>query len=575
MQILPFSLTYGAVASLASATYLGVRGDDRFALVALALAVVCLAGRALVAGWRPSLPRGRLPARRTVVAPLFAVLLVTAALGAPLGSSSPVQPATATHECSTTEQLVTFSFGLTGYAADQLVRNGKCTESHRAQAIEDLEQSDANQTHLDIYTAGLQQQAETEARTAVYDNYLNDTESAAWMQAEMAIAEAYQNGSSKAVAKAKARQAIADYYSVKAINLIEASNTSIYGMESLSRIAGNESGLSAGIVYMKTNGGNHPDRPIYGNVRTETATLPNGTETGVAGIQAEGSSVENGNPVVSLLDPYATDYTSQSATSAGWTGSIRISAPDANYETQEVYDMIADHERWNKINNQNDALQSEADVFVNQTWEAYQTGQIGPEDVLSRNTQMFRYGNAALNGSESTYDVTAALSSMGLAAPELNGTGSMVVSYQGTDYNGLLLARNAPNGSWQAGTTYNTSAIDGPVLLATTGGQTLELSGEFTVTDITAETGEQITEVRTKKVVYKTSNTSELLEKMDRILELREEIESREPKAGGGATGGDGGNVLQQLAAALGVSAGLAAVVVLGALLLAIRLYTP
>ena len=39
------------------------------------------------------------------------------------------------------------------------------------------------------------------------------------------------------------------------------------------------------------------------------------------------------------------------------------------------------------------------------------------------------------------------------------------------------------------------------------------------------------------EVVYKTSNTSEQLEKMQRISELRKEVEAKQQSAGGGGSG--------------------------------------
>ncbi|MXR39805.1 hypothetical protein GRX01_00315 [Halobaculum sp. WSA2] len=581
MRLERLALTYSAVASLAAAGFLTLRGEwiapSILSVVALGLVGVRIGLDADLREVVASIT----PRRERIGAAVVALLLVTTALGAPF-AGGPVQPAAATHECSKTEQLVTFSFGLTGYAADQLVRKGECTDSHRAQAIEDMEESDANQTHLDIYNAALEQRAETRTQTAVYDNYLNDTESAAWMQAEMAIAEAYENGSSKAVAKSKAREAIAKYYAVKQVNLIEHWNASAESLNTSARIARNESELDQDAVFSATGSVNDPYNPTekrFEDVDKQgRVTLVNGSEWGARRIIAETWEGGNGNTrthPATITDHYvAGSWDAQGGNTITYniTG-MRVEPPNDNYDAY-TYVRYSDYaSRWDRMEAQNDALQEEADVFVNNTWEAYESGEIDSADVLSRNTQMFRYGNAALNGSESTYDVTAALSSMGLASPELNGTGSMVVQYQNTEYNGLILARNAPSGGWDSGTTYNTSNITGPVLLATTGGETIELDGEFSVASITAEDGSEIERVETRKVVYKTSNTSEQLDKMNRILELREEIESREPKASGTAETNEG--FFEYIAQLLGVSVGAAAAIIAVAGLLYFKLTTP
>ena len=486
----------------------------------------------------------------------------------------------ATHDCSQTQRLATFSFGLGGYAADQFIFDGKCTDSHRADAIESMQESDANQTHLDIYNAALQQSAETETSTAVYDNYMNDTESAAWMQAEMAIASAYQNGSSKSLAKSKARQAIAEYYAVKQINLIERHNTTVAGYETLYRRAENESALTASSVLSFSGSGTGDTQSVYyDGTRNTTVTLTNGSTHGDLAVAITSQDQYDGHTTTGVagVDEHNADSSDayQEVVYGHTASDLYAVAPNDNYDDATYLTFSTFGERWDRIVAQNDALQAEVDPFVNNTWTAYESGEIDSADVLSRNTQMFRYGQAATDGTNSTYDVVAALSSMGLDSPELNGTGTMEVQYKGATYNGLLMARNAPNGSWQAGTTYNTSNIDGPVLLAHTGGQTLELTGEFTVSSITSESGDEINEVQTTKVVYKTSNTSELLTKMNEIEKLRQEIESREPKPGGGGTSDGGDGLLNKLAAALGVSVG-AAVAVLAAIgLVVLRIYSP
>ncbi len=48
----------------------------------------------------------------------------------------------------------------------------------------------------------------------------------------------------------------------------------------------------------------------------------------------------------------------------------------------------------------------------------------------------------------------------------------------------------------------------------------------FTLQEMKNQDGDQIEETRATKVVYKTSNTSELLDKMDQIAELRAQIEA-------------------------------------------------
>jgi len=442
-----------------------------------------------------------------------------------MGGGFTVQPAAATHNCGELESTAVFVTGPVGDFLDQTFNNADCTSNHKSQAIEAINEADGNQTELDIYNAALQQKAEAETRTAVYDNFLSDTESAAWMRAEIAIAEAYENGSSESVAKSKARQAISEYYAVKQKNLIEEWNISITSAITLRERAMNESEVDNRLLYQYSSmkGYNHHGTFPINSDPTEVIqmSLVNGSDHPAVGLR-----VDDGNGYAGTKGPSFTGNDMHTA--------LVVTAPNDNYDRVHYLDYQDFGDRWSAIQSQNDNLQDEVDPFVNNTWDAYESGQINSSDVLSRNTQMFRYGAEASNGSD-LYTTVAALSQMGLDTPELNGTGTMTVTHDNVEYHGLVMAREAPNGTWEANTTYDGSNIDGPVFLATTDGRQIDLDGEFRISSISSTDGSSIDNVTATEVVYKTSNTSEQLEKMQRISELRKEVEAKQQSAGGGS----------------------------------------
>jgi len=410
----------------------------------------------------------------------------------------------------------------------------------------------------------------------------------AWMHAETAIANAYKNGSSKAVAKSKAKTAIANYYSRKQLNRIERWNVTVTSYNTLYETAQNQSGISAKRFLRPYP--NDADRVEVGlrETRTIDVTLANGT-------------VVHSKAVVYEMKGYATDGDSGYSTvetrfSVKGTkilyehqqtdipkpeeaDSLGVMSPSETHDKIRYVNATKTGQQFERSNTLNSDLQAEVDPFVNGTWTAFENGQIEASDVISRNNLMFRYGTDALNNSNaSLYDSTAALSTMGLATPNINSTGTMTVEYDGVEYTGMVLAKEAPGGSWNTGTTYNTSEIGGVVVLATTDGERIDMEGEFTLTEMKNQDGDQIEETQATKVVYKTSNTSELLDKMDRIIELRQQIEATKPKAssGGGDSGDSGGNgFLKAIASFLGISAGAAAVVLLGVAVVVYRVYTP
>jgi len=514
------------------------------------------------------------PRRERVAAPLIALLLVSTAVGAPIGTAA---AASSTEECSGVDAIIYDMTTIDGIWSMQDKDEHPCSPAYqRAQAIEELKNDSAQQEELDIYNAALEQQANNEVFTDVSDNYLNDSRSIAWMHAETAIANAYKNGSSESVAKSEARAAVSDYYASKQVNMIERWNVSVASMLSAEEVAKNQSGVDDAFVqFAFTTSQGTFYRDISDNIQTREVELVNGSTKDVKMIKTYSNS--DYTVWYSVWGTKKSDGsdTDVASSSESW---VRVKAPDSNYEKIVMMEHGGYETAWDQTQAMNSDLQSEVDPFVNSTWTAYQNDEINASDVISRNNLMFRYGTDALNNSnQSLYDSTAALSTMGLDTPNINNTGSMTVVYEGVEYTGMVLAQEAPNGTWETGETYNTSNIGGTVLLATTDGQRIDMKGEFTLEAMKNQDGDQIEETQATKVVYKTSNTSELLNKMERIAELRAQIEATKPKAGGGGTsdGGDGPGFLEALASFLGISAGAAAVVLLGAGVVVYKVYTP
>lgn len=107
---------------------------------------------------------------------------------------------------------------------------------------------------------------------------------------------------------------------------------------------------------------------------------------------------------------------------------------------------------------------------------------------------------------------------------------------------GMLFARNAPNGTWQTGTTYNASTISGTEFFAPAGKFTriTRMSGNFTIQKIVTDSGESVGNISTRNYNYQTANASEFTSQLQALEDIRKDTESREPTVGGGS--GSGGN---------------------------------
>lgn len=440
---------------------------------------------------------------------VFAVLLVTAGVG----------NVSATHSSDCSEMDGAISFISLGILGDGSIMENTACASHTLDSVTSVTESEDQQTKLDIRSAAFGVKSSAEVSMASYDNYLNDSKSAAWMKAQVAVAEAYQNDSSQSQARVAAKTAIQDYYLTKQINLLEHYNNQLYQYHLLQERAANESGVPADYVHGYSKWENTDKNRTF-DLGSESVTL------------LDGSSYTIHTVTTSAYEP---------GSLTGWANirSVGVKSHD-DFEHVGLLYFQDYQDRWNRIQAINSDLQPEASNFVDSTYADFESGEINASDVISANTAMFEYGTA-YNESGSLYDSVGALAMMGYDTPNLNDSGTMTVSYNGQNYTGVVMARNAPGGSWVTNTTYNTSNISGPVFIATTEGTKVDFAGgeTFTVVGMTSTEGSQIDQVQTTKYVYKTANTSQLHEMQNRIAELQDELEARQ-KSVGGESGSDG-----------------------------------
>jgi len=463
---------------------------------------------------------------------LLAVLIVSSAVLASPG----VGTVAAVHDCSNTDAAVYgFSFGY--------INENKCTNNHVDQAVERVRDAEEQQTKVDIYAASGKQQERTETFGTVYDNYLQDTDSVAWMKAEAAIAEAHERGDTKVEAKAAAKAAIQDYYAVKQINLIEDWNSTYQGMEYLDNRTDQESSISSDYIHVyrednfKDEKAYTEDVPQWG--LTVDETLVNGsTHTSYA------IGTYSGSCCTGAAHPSRGNVSVEGDT----IYDIRVKPPDSDFDTLHLV-FWPYEKRWTRIETKSDELVNESNTYVDAIWQDLEEGNLNSSEIISRQTRMFEYGTAAQNGSSgSYYDVLGATSAMGLAAPELNETGQMTITDSaGNSYEGMLFARNPPNGKWEVGRTYDPGNISGPVQFASKDGSLRELEEPFTLESATDKSGASRSTVETKDYNYRTSDASQTREKYNRLLGLTEDLQQRsesvESEGGGGGGGSSGGSL--------------------------------
>lgn|GEM_PF-2699327 len=122
----------------------------------------------------------------------------------------------------------------------------------------------------------------------------------------------------------------------------------------------------------------------------------------------------------------------------------------------------------------------------------------------------------------------------------VNITASKPGRYKRVTEKGMLFARNAPNGTWEVGETYNASTNPGTEFFAPAGKYTrvTRMSGNFTIEQIVTDSGSTVTNLSTRDYNYQTSNASEFVSQLQSLEDVRKDAESREPTVGGGSGGG-------------------------------------
>jgi hypothetical protein len=543
-------MTFGAVAALVAAASAAYAGASSLLVVGIGTVGLGWVGvRAGVELGRSDVPT---PSRRQVRAVALSLALVGALVAGP-GAGTAMAQTDGDQTCTAVDSLIYHWFSgediTESVTGNDFYGNpdNPCSTAYKInQTIEDMKASDANQTKADIQAAAASQVASTEPFDATYQNQLNNSRTAAWLRAEQAIAEAYNNGENASVARQNAKDAIDSYYTIRQKNLIASWESQVAAWQSLDQIAANES-LDSHYTTINQSSGTQPGQTNNDGISfgTYNVTL------------ADGNTSETTYVKANLYDDPTSGsaYAAVDGSDAGQGGigmydrtSGLVVASEDSANTTEVLTFADYGDPWSEIETKRSNLKGEVDPFVNNTYDALDNGTINESDLLSRPNKMFQYGTEYNNGSTNLYNTVGALSGLGIAAPELNGTGTMTVTYTNASganvsADGFLMADAAPNGTWEANTTYNASAISGPVYFARTDGTTVELSGEFTIEEIRNRDGDPIGNVTAGKSVSTAADVSNLIDEIERFIEQRKQIEAREPGLIGGGSGAGSGSI--------------------------------
>jgi hypothetical protein len=467
---------------------------------------------------------------------------------------------------------------------------------HKPQ-LQDIQEAEAKDTKINIYEQAVAQGQNTENINASFSNYLSDTKSIATMEGKNAYIRALNNGTSEAIARSKAKEAVAEYYAVKQHQLIAQWKTSLEVAKTLDENAENTTGVSSTFVTIDKPGdwyykdGSTTLR--WGGVEVVNwkdpgaQTLTNGSSVSVPGIKYGGASQDNadtpygiatirglwsGNGDFSLSDTSGEEFNKSyrfdfNGDTAGWGPifhGVMVGAPTDSYSPSTWMDFEKFARNWQEIEAQNDEAQQRIDDFVNATYGGYQQGEISNEDLVDPYLAARDYSP---EGEAYGAFTLSSMQSMGHDMPaNVGGMKHMNISTPNGLYQGVLLSDGLPAGDeFLVGQRYNATNLDGQQFVATKD-RMVELTDWFEIQSIHGTDGEKLNQssVSYRNVSYQTSNVEDFQKVMQDLRESQAQINARQQNL---TESGGGGGLFSGLSSlpfgGLGVAAVVAAIVAL------------
>jgi hypothetical protein len=176
------------------------------------------------------------------------------------------------------------------------------------------------------------------------------------------------------------------------------------------------------------------------------------------------------------------------------------------------------------------------DVFINNTFDQYQAGELNSSDLVDPYLGAREYSpNASFNEW-----ALRSLLAAGYDGPEnLSNIGEMDVTNHetGARYTGILMSDGQPEAGFVLGENYDAGNVSGSQFVVTEN-NTHELTGLFTVNSATDAEGKEIQEnITYKNITYETANTTEYAVLQQRLQNLTAQINARQQtlrNSGGG-----------------------------------------
>lgn len=410
-------------------------------------------------------------------------------------------------------------------------------------AVDEVLQGNKEQEAQDIHANAETLNASTRSFTNAQHNALENARTIAWTQAEVATLKALENNSSISETRVAAREAVRDYYSRLLHNIVQDRNAKWQEIGYLYQTRENESLGVENFTFTWGAGEEHITNTTV--APRDTVTLPNGSTVEVVAMYGhEDSRVGDPDYNYNFDGPLWHDGELTYDGSTTNPGQITVTSTYDN-ETVVAYNSSMYWALMQEARAQNQQMLDNMNSTVNGLYGSYVRGELDIEEYRSVQAAAMGWGQDLDETGYSTYAVVA-LAQAGEQVPDLNATGSMTIEtpYYANGTNetltGLVVGEPTDgSSSWQVGQTYDPDNSNGTVTFHVSGtNESIELDRPFTLVGAEGSEGQEISTVETQQYNYRTSNFSELGDKLDLLIELRQEEQERIEEASNGDSGG-------------------------------------
>jgi hypothetical protein len=424
-------------------------------------------------------------------------------------------------------------------------------------SAEEQAKVDALETKTAIHRQALTQRQNNDNFHQQVDNELQGTKSVARMEGKNAYIKALNNGTAEAVARAEAREAVADYYSTRQKMMIQQWNVTAVSANSSRFVAENTSQMSGGFVgagepsTLLISGGDNS----YGGSQYMTANFSGtGPVQDVALVNGTTHPTETFNWDISFTDEGASQvnqreygqinngrfyvkgaYTNENARDTLTIDFVRVKAPNDNYDSVRYVNMSAWEQRWSEIEQMNNEVQSDVDTFINQTYAEYQQGEISNSDLVDP-----YLGAREYDPQNSSSWALRSTTAMGITPPEeVGNVDTMTVTTDGTTLTGLLMSGGehtiASDGTYNASNQSGQQYVYNPDT-----GQMSEITGQYSVGEIRTPDGSTREEVTYQNPESGVTSMDQFKQRMQTLNNYSAALNARQQRLRqAGAGGGD------------------------------------